>query len=318
MQYTSTKVKVLIFLIISVAVFLGLFLLGTFFDFEISQKLTQNTLAPNQYYTTNGFALFFKTVGSTPIWLALAIAFAMATAMTAKTSLNKWLKIFLCIVLAIASWVVLNEMTKDVLTFALQPFYLQDILITPTINATRIFFTTVLWLLIGYCCRKVKPSAKTWRFFLVIISSCALFVVISLIKTPFGRVRFRTINILCDTTLYTPWYKINGSRTFDGLPYDCCKSFPSGHTFSAGMVFLLLCLPDFFDFAKQKYVRIILWVSTICYVVAVALSRIVAGAHYLTDVTFSFALSLFGTLFFRELYLTNFANLKLLKSSKKQ
>ena len=59
-----------------------------------------------------------------------------------------------------------------------------------------------------------------------------------------------------------------------------------------------------------------MWTVSLSYVSAVALARIIAGAHYLTDVTFSFGLALFGVLFFRELFLTDFANLKILFKNK--
>ena len=130
MQYQPTKAKTLIFILVSVAIFALLFVVGTFYDFQISQRLTKNSLSEGQYYTDNFFALCFKTIGSAPIWLALSIAFTLVTVMVAKSDLRIWIKWCVCVLSSIASWIVLKEMTTDVLTFALQPLYLQSLLQT--------------------------------------------------------------------------------------------------------------------------------------------------------------------------------------------
>ena len=319
MQYQPSKAKTLTFLIISVAIFLGLFLLGTFLDLQISQALTVNSLTAGEYYSHSLFALGFEIFGSCPIWLALALAFLLATSMTAKReNLPKWQKWAICICTAVTAWVVLLEMTKDIFYYLLEHLEALDFFNQPMVKTAQIFFATVIWVLFLLCLKNCKNDQKLWRFALVIVCSCALYILVGLIKTPVGRVRFRTISVLGDLSLYTPWYKINGSQAFDGLPGDCCKSFPSGHTFSAGMVFLLLCLPDLFDFAKKKWFQVILWVVSISYTLTVGVSRIVAGAHYLTDVVFSMGLSLFGVLLFREIFLTGFANLKALNKKRRE
>ncbi len=81
-----------------------------------------------------------------------------------------------------------------------------------------------------------------------------------------------------DFSHYTPWYKLGN----DMGVYDHSNSFPSGHTTYCCSLFLayLLCLA----FDKLKKLAPFAFIFSAAYVIAVAFSRMVAGAHYLTDV----------------------------------
>ena len=87
---------------------------------------------------------------------------------------------------------------------------------------------------------------------------------------------------------FTPWYEISGARDLllgnSPVPKDGFKSFPSGHTFSAGISYVLICLPYLYDRFNNRKWTIIWYVIPICFTGLVGLSRIVAGAHYLSDV----------------------------------
>lgn len=81
-----------------------------------------------------------------------------------------------------------------------------------------------------------------------------------------------------DFSSYTPWYKMGDDL---GI-YDHSNSFPSGHTTYCCSIFLAypLCLA----FNKLKKLAPFVYVFSALYVIAVAFTRMVAGAHYLTDV----------------------------------
>lgn len=83
-----------------------------------------------------------------------------------------------------------------------------------------------------------------------------------------------------DFSAFRPWYII--SKDF-GI-YGHCDSFPSGHTFDSCTVFFIYPLVSAFK-KCEKYAGVALAFSFV-YVFAVAFSRLVAGAHYLTDVAF--------------------------------
>lgn len=94
------------------------------------------------------------------------------------------------------------------------------------------------------------------------------------LKYLWGRVRFRDLLAAGSYDAFTPWYKING---INGN-----KSFPSGHTAGAGMSYLIMLLPYISDEWKNR-TQICFW-SAFIYTSVVAFTRLVMGAHYLSDV----------------------------------
>lgn len=81
-----------------------------------------------------------------------------------------------------------------------------------------------------------------------------------------------------DFSAFTNWYKIGDDRGIYAHP----SSFPSGHTASSCTLFLSVLFCNAFDKLK-KAAPFALAVSVI-YVAVMGFSRMVAGAHYLTDV----------------------------------
>ncbi len=103
----------------------------------------------------------------------------------------------------------------------------------------------------------------------------AQLLTVDIMKNLWGRVRFRDLLSLGSCDGFTAWFVINGKNGN--------KSFPSGHTAGAGMSYLLMLLP-FIDKKREKYRAVYFWCPFI-YTSAVALTRLVMGAHYLSDVT---------------------------------
>ena len=95
---------------------------------------------------------------------------------------------------------------------------------------------------------------------------------VNLLKLLWGRTRFRDLDAAY--TQFTAWYHPNGN-TGD-------HSFPSGHTGSAGMSYLLMLLPFVSDFWR-RHRRLAFWLA-FCYTATVAATRLIMGAHYLSDV----------------------------------
>ena len=84
-----------------------------------------------------------------------------------------------------------------------------------------------------------------------------------------------------------------------GLASDICKSFPSGHTFTAGLSYTLMCMPDMVDKFKTKGWRAFWYAFPIAITGTVALSRLVMGAHYLSDVLFGGTIAFLAMCIFR-------------------
>ncbi len=106
------------------------------------------------------------------------------------------------------------------------------------------------------------------------------------LKVFWGRIRFRDLDALYSN--FTPWFLPNGITGND--------SFPSGHS---AMGFVLI---SFFVLFKDKgwikrygaYVFILMWAF------AVASSRVIIGAHFLSDVVVGSAGIIFSYLYFTQ------------------
>lgn len=165
---------------------------------------------------------------------------------------------------------------------------------------------------------------------LILIVEALYLVFVGLIKGPIGRMRYRTMNAIGDFSYYTPWYKINGARNAITIPgwavipsggtpsasilvgaaSDTCKSFPSGHTYCAAMSFALVCLPDMFERFKKTYIKALCWVIPAVYTVTVAVTRIVVGAHFLSDVLIGGTLAFTLIMILREALILKGAHIK--------
>ena len=92
------------------------------------------------------------------------------------------------------------------------------------------------------------------------------------IKHLWGRVRFRDLDALYSN--FTPWFLQNG---INGN-----QSFPSGHAAMSWMILPLLLLVV----NKSKKIKISLLILIISWGVTVSLSRVIIGAHYISDALF--------------------------------
>lgn len=96
------------------------------------------------------------------------------------------------------------------------------------------------------------------------------------IKYLWGRVRFRDLLAAGSYDAFTSWLHPNG---INGN-----KSFPSGHTAGAGMSYLIMTLPYLSKKLEKK--KTLLFIIAFIYTGIVAFTRLVMGAHYLSDVAF--------------------------------
>lgn len=109
--------------------------------------------------------------------------------------------------------------------------------------------------------------------FIVSIASLAC---TEILKYTWGRVRFRDLS--ADYSEFTRLFHINGLTGN--------KSFPSGHT-NAGTSILLIALlvPRFTD---KKWIKYAVTAFCFAYIATLAVSRIIVGAHYASDVLCGF------------------------------
>lgn len=118
-----------------------------------------------------------------------------------------------------------------------------------------------------------SPNEQLTSAWKVIITGIAHpLLLVQLIKLTWGRIRFRDLDPQ-DFEGYTAWFLPQG---FTGN-----YSFPSGHT-SMGMMVITLM---YFSSSNRQSISLALFAGV--YAIGMAISRMLVGAHYLSDVTFS-------------------------------
>ncbi len=343
-----------------ISVFTALLIVASFFDLEISRFLTEGSLPDGEYYSTNGFALFVEILGFSAFYFSGAIASIICVNAALKTSdgdrfffikeLRGWAHKIIkgVIIVGFSAFAVYETYCVVHEAFKYPEKYLQDALqgtnAAFTLNsgyliAVQVVFATVLaGLILALLARVKKETAITLLKIAVILFAVELMylAVVDAVKTPIGRMRFRTMNALGDFSYYTPWYVINGPRNATtlgmiipsggtpspeiliGAASDTCKSFPSGHTYGAAMSFALVCLPDLFERFKKTYLKAICWIAPAAYTVTVAICRIVVGAHFLSDVLVGGSLAFALVMILREVVILKGAHFRAFKKSAPQ
>lgn len=118
-------------------------------------------------------------------------------------------------------------------------------------------------------------------------------LVINGIKIVWERPRMRLISSRNDVS-FQPWWVIGNSikeqLMASGISSEEFKSFPSGHTANAACAMILCTLPLLDKRLKGK--ENLLFFIGVCFTFLVAFSRIIMGAHFLTDVVVGMAIGL--------------------------
>ena len=343
-----------------VSVFTALLITATFFDLEISRFLTAGSLPDGEYYSTNGFALFVEVLGFSVFYGSGAIASVICVAAAVKMEdgdrffFIKELKgaafkiVKAALIIGFSAFAVYETYCVVHEAFKYPEKYLQDALqgsdIVFTLKsgyliAVQVVFAMVIsGLTLALMLRVSKQTAiKLIKIAAILFATELLYLaVIDAVKTPIGRMRFRTMNALGDFSYYTPWYVINGARNATtsgiiipsggtpsaeiliGAASDTCKSFPSGHTYGAAMSFALVCLPDLFDKCKKNWIKAVCWTVPAAYTVTVAVCRIVVGAHFLSDVLVGGTLAFVIVMILREIIILKGAHFKAFKKAAPQ
>lgn len=154
------------------------------------------------------------------------------------------------------------------------------------------FSAAVVFLLVRLCknARRETVLKVAAALFALIFAEMIL---INLIKIPWGRPRMRLLAVN-GAAAFTPWWQAGGALrdalTATGVAAEEFKSFPSGHTANAAVLLMLVLLPQLSERLKGRE-RLFFWIGA-AWAVLVAFSRIIMGAHFLTDTTVGFAATL--------------------------
>ena len=332
MKSLTIKSKTIIAICLFVVLFATLVAIASVFDYQVSQILTKNALKPGEYLADDIFGVVGEAIGTSPIYILLGVCTAILCWFFAKNFKDKKWGIVLAVIFGlvgtVAWWYYIKDIMKYILEHAANEVgaigsVVYEYRHNGAVVACQVLIALTLQALTVLSVRPLKAETlkKLVWWVIAALAACVLAnILIMIIKEPVGRMRFRAINSEVGQRLinaglvkgYTSWYISNGqpdegiiNSFIDAYPgaSDAFKSFPSGHTCAAGMSYALIMLPDVVDFKHKKAGKIACWVTPIAITMLVAISRIVVGAHYMSDVTFGGTFAFISFIIMREIFI---------------
>ncbi|MDR2267115.1 MAG: phosphatase PAP2 family protein [Christensenellaceae bacterium] len=289
-------------------VFIALILVASFYDLAINKAL----YAPHTL-----FGQFFDKLGQLPSYIAVpfagAIFFRNKFGKTSRANLAFKL---LSILFIFGGW-------SATLDWLWSGFVAPDVSFKSVYLMFFTLITTVGTLHVASHISSVTARKLLIFAIFIVISFAISNIIVQVMKIIWNRQRFRTmVDIPKNAELlaaygknfegFTAWYKPMSILNLEirtpeymrlhlALDSDAFKSFPSGHTVAASAAFGVILLPDIYEgLAKHR------WKFTAfpaLYVALVAVSRIVMGAHYLSDVVFGGFIGFGVTVLLRHIFI---------------
>ncbi len=277
---------------VTVLCFAVALVLGTIFDLQISKALAD--ISWGQYYTTNFFAIAGEVVGEMVLYVIVICAFAILIDYFSVRNVNKkWFYYVIIAVFAVLSigigFYAINKFLEYLARFGTTwaGKFISSTVGKIVLGLVSCAETLVACLLFSKCKEETLKQLSAWAVvaILVAIASNAL---VQVYKRIAGRTRFRAMvyEDFENFEYYTPWYVINHNKFSSTATFasDFFKSFPSGHACACASAFSLVLLPTCLEKVNTKRWKAIFLTFAIAWTTLVCVSRIVAGAHYFTDV----------------------------------
>lgn len=288
-----------------VLIFGGLLALATVYDLPVSFLLAEPGLVPGRYFSTSFPCNLVEVAAMAPIWgFATFAACVLVVYLHHRGGAARLLELLFFGLSVFAG----SSFLRDMMKYLFQIMGKEQVMKQLWFNLSMaVFGLLVTVLILAFAGRWIREHMRQMLpFALAIICSCCCFLFVELIKNPMGRMRFRAMHFVGDFSYYTPWYQVSGAREqlgSLGLDRDFFKSFPSGHTFSGSMAYLVLLLPDLFENLQTRKWKVLSYVVPVCYTGFVAFFRIAAGAHFFSDVLVGGTMGFVAVQFFRWLFL---------------
>ena len=228
--------------------------IGALYDYQISKTLTS---------FNDSWAYFLEKWAEPPSLLFVGFVFsALSICIVSENKKGKYYLAILCFICGCA----INSVTcvRTAEYYGIEGY-------TPLCIAIGVVFSVIFTIASTKIDTELLIKAKN-AFICVVAIALATLVIISVVKSLWGRMRFRELTDISD---FTKWYIPVGKAADDAH-----KSFPSGHTSNAvmlyGIVLILETMGKKLASQVAKYLCIV-WIAI------VMLSRIACGAHFLSD-----------------------------------
>lgn len=246
---------------------------GSFFDLQISQAIAN----PN-----NGFALFISAIMPTVGFATVAAMGGGFIALIIKGKYHIALKVLFGVLAAACFGVSIFYPGGEY--FGINGFHHENI---KWLGYVIVVIPEGAAAFGGYHLFKDCKNKNIWIVCcaVIIMLLLALLATIPTIKDNMHRPRYRAL-IAYDGIAFHNWWEPFKEYSWvkDYYPHDNFKSFPSGHTAETSIVLVGVV---FLPLVNEKYEKqqLTLFIAGCCFILLVALARIMAAAHFLSDVS---------------------------------
>ena len=275
----NRNIGLISFSLFTLLLFILLLAIGSFYDENIASSL----------YSPNTFIKYVTSIGAFPFF-AFAVLFTGALyERILHSEMGKQRRIILCaICCTVAVFVGFigagTFVDKDSLG-SIFPELNRNI---PVIVGISVIAVPLIFRLGFNLAKKSEETGLIKKILCLIILLVLAFALLQIFKNIFHRPRYRLVMEGYEEIGFIPWY-----RSFDdyklmiekyGIDSGEFRSFPSGHSIlSISMVFILQSLSWFSTKLKDK--KILLGVIGLLFSVIIMFSRLILGAHYLSDIS---------------------------------
>lgn len=281
--YNSGMKKRIPFFVVTCILVAGI-IVGSFYDFQINKALFSNR---------NPFGVFWSAFGLSLGYCILALFGGALGGLAYRNPYQKWLKAILygfgVICFGAAVYFTGCEVCSN------NGYMVKDIGWNIFSYAMTAIFDAG-FVVLGFILSKNIKNPKAWIGILILILALIIALVpgVTLLKSIMHRPRYRTVQLGIEGITFHQWwnpfpeYKEYISETVLKEEF---KSFPSGHAGASMLAaFTLFYLPVFIPKLKGK--ENLLFSIGACYCFFIAFTRMLVGAHYLSDVSFGALLTL--------------------------
>lgn len=270
----------LLFNVIVLLFFGVLFFAGTFLDEDVARTL---------FSSNNTVVAVITSFGAVPFFMAPVLFLGVLYERTVHSDRGKAVKVILCIicaVLALFVGFVGGGAITDRNSFAmLFPSAYRNF---PIIAVVSIIFEYPLFFVGYHFAKKSQDKLLAQRIIGLLIILLLAFIAMQGLKYTFNRPRYRTVVLGYDGIGFVPWYnRFEGASEYSelyGIDGDEFLSFPSGHSILG--VSTMYILPSLsWIFPKLKKHQLLLVMTGFMFGLIIMFTRIILGAHYLSDVS---------------------------------
>ena len=248
--------------------------LGSFFDLNISRAIAS---------ADSKLGLTLSAIGPTIGFAGVAVMGGGFIRFALKGDYKLWQKILFWVLAVCCYGVAVHYPAGEY--FGINGFYGSA---PKWVGYLIVFIPEACAVVLGYFLFEDCENNKMWIVFVIVIALLvfALLFVIPTLKDIMHRPRFRLIEAT-GAEFHNWWQPCKNYKELIEL-YDTAsdnfKSYPSGHTAEAS---ILLVTTLFLPLAGKKFEKLQwpLFIASCCLIVIVAFARILAAAHFLSDVS---------------------------------